>query len=175
MRTGAAWLRTTWLLMMLRVKEQKPAACRRAEVHEPPAVYDGCWMFEDDDEGSCSTIGHHAGAGSHRRAGHVARKLYGAFVLNRLRGPPTPSARRLLDDRCLSRRAAPTAVLGSLISTRRLPRRSHHLVKIFEVRKTRRPRQACNGASTARMVNGRQRRDLSHVFYLFLLLPLKSC
>ena len=34
----------------LRTKEQKPAACRRAEVHEPPAVYDGCWMFEDDDE-----------------------------------------------------------------------------------------------------------------------------
>ena len=34
----------------LRTKEQKPAACRRAEVHEPPAVYDGCWMFEDNEE-----------------------------------------------------------------------------------------------------------------------------
>ena len=38
----------------LQSKERVPAASRRAEVHEPPAVYDGCWMFDDDDEEEAS-------------------------------------------------------------------------------------------------------------------------
>ncbi|KAH8098161.1 hypothetical protein JL720_1089 [Aureococcus anophagefferens] len=33
----------------LAAAERTPAAERRAEVFEPPAIYDGCWLFEDGD------------------------------------------------------------------------------------------------------------------------------
>ncbi len=80
----------------LRTKEQKPAACRRAEVHEPPAVYDGCWMF-DDNEAEELDEGQHLGAGAKPQfctvGPGVEIKFYGAFVAS----TSTPSARRLLD------------------------------------------------------------------------------
>ena len=69
----------------LRTKEQRPAACRRAEVHEPPAVYDGCWMFDDNEEEELDE-GQHLGAGAKPQFCTVGRDLRvlrccGAFTL----------------------------------------------------------------------------------------------